>query len=332
MILITGATGFVGGTLARRLLERALPVRILVRHPERAAPLCALGAEQRTGDVRDPAAVLDAAAGATHVVHCAALSAPWGRRSDFVEVNVDGTTNVVAACLARRVRRLVHVSSPSVTFDGRDQRNLTEAAPYPARFISTYSWSKKLAEDVVRNAANEGLDATILRPKAIFGPGDTTLVPRLLAAARQGRLRQIGDGANRVDLTYVDNVAAAIERALDAPAAAGRTYTITNDEHPALWEVIRQLLDRCDGGEGRQARALPRVSVRGALAAAALMEARARLLGGEPALTRYAVLILARSQTYDIAAARRDLGYTPEVSLADGIERTITALASSGAA
>jgi 2-alkyl-3-oxoalkanoate reductase len=331
VILLTGATGFLGGVLARRLLQHSVPVRVLVRAPERAAPLRALGAEQCIGDVRDPAAVLAAASGATHVVHCAALSAPWGRRSDFVDVNVGGTTNVVAACLAQRVRRLVHVSSPSVTFDGSDQCDLTEAAPYPARFVSTYSWTKKLAEDVVRDAAREGLDATILRPKAIFGPGDTTLVPRLLTAARQGRLRQIGDGANRVDLTYVDNVAAAIERALDAPAAAGRTYTVTNGEHPALWEVLRLLLDGCDTGPS-PARALPRVSVRGALAAAALMEARARLLGGEPALTRYAVLILARTQTYDIAAARRDLGYAPEVSLAEGIERTIAALASRAAA
>ncbi len=325
MILITGATGFLGGALARRLLARARAVRVLARDAARAEPLRALGAEVRVGDVRDAAAVLAAAADATHVVHCAALSAPWGRRRDFIEVNIDGTKNVVAACLAQGVRRLVHVSSPSVTFDGRDQQEATEAAPYAPRFVSTYSWTKKLAEDAVREAMGAGLGATILRPKAIFGPGDTTLVPRLLAAATEGRLRQIGDGTNRVDLTYVDNVAAAIERALEAPAAAGRTYIITNDEHPALWQIIGRLLDRCSP-RARQS-PLTRVSVRGALAAATVLEARGRLLGAEPPITRYSVLILARTQTYDIAAARRDLDYVPEVPLDDAIERTIAAFA-----
>jgi nucleoside-diphosphate-sugar epimerase len=145
----------------------------------------------------------------------------------------------------------------------------------------------------------------------------------MIGAAKQGRLPQIGAGRNRVDLTYVDNVVYALVLALEVPAAVGNTYTITNDEHPLLWDVIRQVLQLL--GLCTQMR---RVSLRAALAAARLMGLRAALTGKEPLLTPYSATILARTQTYDIGAARRDLGYRPLVSLDEGIERTLEALGS----
>ena len=169
--------------------------------------------------------------------------------------------------------------------------------------------------------AHGGLATVIVRPKAIFGPGDRALLPRLVAAARQGRLHQFGNGKNLVDLTYVDNVAHALHLALTAPAAVGRTYFITNDEHVPLWPAIRQLLARL--GLPSQLRTMP---LPVALAVAAVMEAQASWTGREPLLTRYSVGILARTQTYDITAARRDLGYAPIVSVAEGIERTLASL------
>ena len=150
---------------------------------------------------------------------------------------------------------------------------------------------------------------------------DTGYAPRLLDAARRGRLVRIGDGQNRVDLTYVDNVAHALLLALDAPAAIGGTYTITNGEHPRLWDVIGTVLR----GVGLPDR-LRAVPLPAALAAATLLENAARVTGREPTLTRYSAAILARTQTYDITAARRDLGYTPPITLADGIARTLAAL------
>ncbi len=221
-------------------------------------------------------------------------------------------------CRKHGVCRLIYVSSPSVVFDGRDQHNAPENVPYPRRFSSVYSLTKKLGEDMV-NAS--GLETVILRPKAIFGPGDSTLLPRLIEAARQKRLPQIGDGHNLVDLTYVENVVHALLLALDAQAAAGKTYTITNDEHVSLWEVIREVLRRLDLPAN-----LRRVPLSVALAAASLMEMRAALTGKEPLLTRYSALILARTQTYDIGAAKRDLGYVPQVSVAEGIEHTLESL------
>jgi 2-alkyl-3-oxoalkanoate reductase len=213
------------------------------------------------------------------------------------------------------------VSSPAVVFDGNDHTDQTENAPYPARFTSVYARTKKEAEDRV-NAARETMKIVILRPKAVFGPGDTSLLPRLLAAAERNRLPQIGDGTNRVDLTYVENVVHALLLAKDAPAAIGRTYTITNGESPRLWEIVRHVLTELGVSAN-----LRRVSLPAALSVAAMMETAAHVTGKEPLLTRYSVRILARTQTYDISAAERDLGYTPVVSLSEGIERTVAAFA-----
>jgi nucleoside-diphosphate-sugar epimerase len=220
------------------------------------------------------------------------------------------------------VRRLAYISSPSVVFDGTDQVDLTELAPYPKRFTSIYSKTKKLGEDLVNAARGSGPETVILRPKAIFGPGDTALLPRLLLAARRNRLPQIGDGLNRVDLTYVDNVVDGTLAALDSPRVVGKTYTLTNGESPLLWEVIREVLRR--SGLRADLRQIP-VSV--AYSAAAVMEAASAFTRREPLLTRYSVLILARTQTYDISAARRDLGYAPRISIAEGVERTVSTIA-----
>jgi nucleoside-diphosphate-sugar epimerase len=319
-VLVTGATGFLGRHLTRALLDRGVSVRILARNPVAAEELVRSGAELCPGDLRDADEISHACAGMEAVVHAGAFSAPWGPEADFHAVNVGGTENVLAGCRRHGVRRVVHISSPSVVFDGRDQINAPETVPYPRRFASVYSLTKKLAEDRV-SSASESLQTVILRPKAIFGPGDTSLVPAVLNAARAGRLPQIGSGQNRVDLTYVGNVVHGIQLALQAPGAAGGTYTLTNGEPILVWEVIRRVLESA-GCEAR----LRRLPYPAAWSAAALMEARARLTGQYPLLTRYSVAILARTQTYDLTAARRDLGYEPIVPLEEGIQRTLAAL------
>lgn len=325
-ILITGGTGFLGQHLVRALLTKGHRVHILGRNfaQPQIRELLAGGAIPISADLRDKTAVGAACAGIDVVCHAGALSAPWGRRVDFFEINVGGTEAVLAGCQAHGVRRLIYVSSPSVVFDGRDQLLVTEDVPYPRhphRFTSIYSLTKKLGEDRVNAAAATGLQTVILRPKAIFGPGDQSLLPRLIAAARQRRLPQIGDGRNLVDLTYVENVVHAIILACDGQAAIGKTYTITNDEHVPLWDVIRSVLSRLDLSTN-----LRQVPLPVALAAASVMELRAALTGKEPLMTRYSAAILARTQTYDISAARRDLEYIPCVSIADGTERTLAAL------
>lgn len=320
-ILVTGGTGFLGSHAARALLARGDQVTLLGRNFDGVGDLLAQGAAPLRADLRDKAAVVAACAGMDAVVHAGALTAAWGHPTDFRAINAGGTLSVIEGCQKHGVSRLVHISSPAVVFDGRDHEHLTEAAPYPRNFSSDYAATKKMAEDMVNAAAQQGLPTVILRPKAIFGPGDRALLPRLLAVAREGKLRQFGDGQNLVDLTYIDNAAHAVLLALTAPAAVGRTYFITNGEHVPLWLIIRRTLEAL----GLPADLRP-LSLRLAYLAARFMEARADTLGGEPLLTRYTVGILARTQTYDISAARRDLGYDPPVSLTEGLERTVKSL------
>ena len=305
-VLVTGGTGFLGAHLVRALSGAGHELRVFAR----TAPL--------GGDLRAPAEVLAACAGVDAVVHAGALSAAWGSARDFHAVNVTGTENVLAACRAQGVRRLVHISSPSVVFDGRDQHALTEQAFYAQRFLSVYSLTKKLAEERVRSS---GVPFVILRPKALFGPGDRTLLPRLVELARARRLVQIGDGKNQVDLTYVENAVDAILAALASERALGRTYHVTNGEHVPLWETIRGIL-RALGLDPE----LRKVSLGAAWTLARALEWRARAFGGEPRFSRYTVAILARTQTYDIRAAREDLGYRPRVTVAQGLERTLAEL------
>lgn len=324
-ILVTGGTGFLGQHLVKALLANGHRVRMMGRDFTRAQPLIVAGALPVPADLRDDVAVREACKEVEAVYHVGALSAAWGRRADFFAINVDGTRSIIDGCRQHGVGRLIYVSSPSVVFTGKDQYNETEAASYPRRFASVYSLTKKLGEDLV-NEASEDLATVILRPKAIFGPGDSTLLPQLIAVARRQRLPQIGDGTNLVDLTYVENVVHALLLALEAPGVLGKTYMITNDEHIILWDVIRQVLSAL--GLSTNLRSVP-LSL--ALMAAAAMEAGAALTGKEPLLTRYSAAILGRTQTYDISAARRDLGYEPRISVAIGIERTLAALKGSEA-
>jgi nucleoside-diphosphate-sugar epimerase len=315
-VLVTGGTGFLGQHVATRQLREGHRVRLLGRDFGQLDATLAASAEHARADLRDHEAVGAACESMDAVVHSGALSAPWGPRALFAAVNVGGTRAVVAGCRRHGVARLVHISSPAVVFTGRDHVGTTEAAPYPRRFTSAYASSKAAAERVVREAGDLG--SVILRPKAIFGPGDRSLLPRVIAAARRGRLPQIGDGRNRVDLTYVENVAQAVSLALVSEEALGRTYHITNDEHVELWALIREVLGRLAIPAALRPVPLPVMEL-----AAALMEAGAALSGREPLLTRYSVAVLGRTQTYDIAAARRELGYRPAIGVAEGVERTI---------
>ena len=322
--LVTGGTGFLGQHLVRALLDAGHTTVLMGRNLSGSGvqTLVAAGARPLQADLRDKAALLQACRGAEVVFHVGALSAPWGARADFFSINVDGTRNVLQACQANGVRRLVYVSSPSVVFDGRDHILLQESAPYPKRFTSIYSLTKKLGEDLV-NTASLSMETVILRPKAMFGPGDVALLPRLISAARRGRLPQIGSGRNLVDLTFVDNVVHALLLAMDAKQAAGNIYTITNNEHIPLWPTIRTTLRRLGIPSNLRKVPLPLV-----LAIAGAMEAISAVTREEPTLTRYSAAILARTQTYDISAAKRDLAYTPPVPFAEGMTRTLYALAS----
>jgi nucleoside-diphosphate-sugar epimerase len=315
LVLVTGATGFLGRRVVANLTARGHRVRALGRNRNRLSEMPP-GVQAIAADLADGAALHRACEGCDAVVHSAALSAPWGKRADFYAVNVQGTQNLLHACQAQGVRRLVHISSPSVVFAGRDLHQATESLPYPRRHLCDYSWSKRLAEQCVHASDRDWIT---LRPKALFGPGDPSLLPRIVQAARAGRLPIIGSGTNRVDLTYVDNAADAVALAVESNRCQ-RVYTITNNEHINLWSLISDVLTHLGVDPPRR-----RLPLGLALLVGRLSELRARLLGGEPTLTRYTAALLGTEQTYDISAARHELGYSPRITVADGVLQTLNA-------
>jgi nucleoside-diphosphate-sugar epimerase len=319
--LVTGAGGFLGQYVVEQLLARGDRVRTLSRR--RYSQLEALGAELVQGDVQDPAAVNAACQEIDCVFHVAAFAGIWGRWKDYYGINVVGTRNVIAGCLAGGVPRLVYTSSPSVTFTGRDQCGIDESAPYPARWLAHYPHTKALAEQAVLQANGEkGLATCALRPHLIWGPRDQHLIPRLLDRARKGQLRQIGDGENRIDAVYVENAAVAHLLAADAlqpgSPVCGKAYFITNGEPVNCWQWINEILSLAGLPPVRS-----RLSYPAAYAAGALLEGLWTVLGrhDEPRMTRFLAAQLATSHHFDISAARRDFGYEPRVTMAEGMER-----------
>lgn len=320
MILVTGGGGFLGGAVVRRLLARGEQVRSLQRRdvPE----LRALGAEVVCADLADRAAVSRAAEGCVAVIHCAAKAGVWGPYEDYYRANVLGTQHVLAACREQGIRRLVYTSTPSVIHAGGDVEGVDESLPLASHFDTPYPATKAEAERLVL-AANGPDHATVaLRPHLIWGPNDPQLTARILARARAGRLRLVGGGLKLIDSIYIDNAAHAHLLALDrvAPGApcAGKAYFITQGEPMPQRKLINGIL---------KAGGLPpcekSISPGAAYMGGAALEFIWRILGrqDEPLMTRFVARQLATAHWYDISAARRDLGYEPLVTVAEGLQR-----------
>lgn len=319
MIVVTGASGFIGGALVRRLRAEARAVRANGRDGSALAPLHALGADTLRADLAGDS-LQPLFEGAHTLVHCAALSSPWGRRDDFIRANVTATRRTLEAAARAGVKRVVHLSSPSLYFRLRDQYDLDERFVPPRRWITAYAESKWLAEQEVRRiCAAHAMEAAILRPRAVFGPGDRAIFPRLIAVASRGRFPLVGGGRARIDVTHIDNLVDAMVLAMERPLPRPvRAFNISNGEPMAVAELLELLF----GALGLRVRYLP-LPRPAALALATACETIARLRPGqpEPRLTRYTLGVLAYSQTLDIGAAREVLGYTPALGVRDGILR-----------
>ncbi len=320
-ILITGGTGFLGQRLARRLKQAGHRVTAVGRNEVAGKYLQDAGIDFARGDLADLARITGLCRGMDQIVHCGALSAPWGRVEDFYRANVLGTRNILQGARSHGIMRVVHVSTPSIYNEFRDRFGVTEQDPLPARMINAYAQTKLLAEQEVRAACQQGVAAIIIRPSGIFGPGDTSILPRLIAANSRRFIPVMGRGEVRVDITCVENVVDALELGLNAEIPAlGQAYNITNGEPVVLHEFLRDLVTRL--GYMYRPR---RISLRAAWALAGVMETASKWLLSykEPPLTRYAVGTLAFSRTLDISAARRDLGYVPRISVQDGVSELV---------
>lgn len=335
-VLLTGGTGLVG----RRLLERAAEARRApagspeARRESRDWELTFTGRREVLGgelardhgarflplhlDQEDPGALAAACRDQEVVVHSAALSSPWGSREAFRQANLEGTRRLLAAAEQAGVRGFVHVSTPSLHFRWEHRLDIPESSPHGPVYCNHYAWSKAEAEALV---AASPLPHAILRPRAIFGPHDTTLVPRLMRSVRGGVLRLPSRRNPLMDLTYVDNVCLGIERAVARlPDLESRIYHLTNAEPVRLFSLLEQLFEAL--GEPVTIQGLP-YSLCAPLVAG--LDRLHRLLPGrpEPRLTRYTAALLHYDQTLDLSRAREELGYAPEVDMQEGVRRFV---------
>jgi nucleoside-diphosphate-sugar epimerase len=319
--LVTGGGGFLGLYIVEQLRKHGFAVRVLCRRHYSA--VADTGAELIQGDIRDASVVLRACRGVEAVFHTAAIPGVWGPRDLYFSSNLQGTLNVLNACRSQKVARLIYTSSPSVVFDGSDHLGADESVPYATRWLCHYPHSKALAEQSVLAASgHQGLLTCALRPHLIWGPRDNHLIPKLLHAARSGRLRQVGSGQNMVSVSYVENAAAAhlaAEYALRTTGKpAGRAYFINEPEPVNLWNWINLLLSRAGLPPIRR-----RISLRAAWTAGAALELVWTLLRlkSDPPMTRFVAAQLAGSHAYSIAAAVRDFGYQTHVTMEEGLKR-----------
>ena len=327
-ILVTGGGGFLGQALCRGLVERGHEVSSFNRGHYPA--LDALGVRQLRGDLADAEAVRTALEDAEAVFHNAAKAGAWGSYDSYHQANVVGTRNVLAACVAHRIGRLVYTSTPSVTHRKTHPvaGGTADEVPYGEGFKAPYATTKQIAEREVLAANGTALAdgsrlATIaLRPRLIWGPGDQQILPRLVERARAGRLRFVGGGDNLIDTTYIDNAVQAHFDAFDhlAPdaACAGRAYFISNGEPMQTRDIVNALL--AAAGAPQVGGSIP-FGLAYAIGAACETLWPLLRLRGEPPMTRFLAEQLSTTHWYSMAPATRDFGYVPRVSIAEGLRR-----------
>lgn len=325
-VLVTGGTGFLGNALVKSLLNDGHEIISVARGSDQS--LANLGAAQVSIDVGDLGTrssyskLCDALVGVEAVFHIAAKVAMWGAKADFFRINVEGTSLLLKASKAAGVTRFIYTSSPSVIASGSDLSGVDESVPYPAHYEAYYPQTKALAEQAVLAAHTTEFRTIALRPHLIFGPGDTNLVPTIIAKARAGRLAIIGAGKNLVDFSYIDDCVAghrAAEQALLGDATVGgRPYFLSQGQPMVLWDFINLILS----GIGQQP-VTKRVSRGLAATIATGLEAISRITGREPALTRFLVAEMATEHYFDLTAATTLLHYAPRVTMEVAIERTI---------
>ncbi|MCG7417668.1 NAD-dependent epimerase/dehydratase family protein [Microbacterium sp. ACRRU] len=313
-VLATGASGFLGRAVVRALQQAGHDVRTLQRRPSGVA-----GAEDHLGSVTDPDATAAAVEGVDAVVHMAAKVSLAGDPAEFHAVNVEGTRTLLDAATAAGVTRIVHVSSPSVAHAGHALQGVGAEPADPAGARGEYARAKAEAELIALGRAGDAASLVVIRPHLVWGPGDTQLIARVLDRARRGRLPLLNGGTALIDSTYVDNAASGIAAALArVDDVSGRAYVLTNGEPRPVGDLLAGI---CRASGVRP----PRFSVpaRVAVAAGALVERVWAVRPGqdEPPMTRFLAEQLSTAHWFDQTEIRRDLRWTPAVSIDEGLRR-----------
>ncbi len=321
-IVVTGAGGFLGRNLAAALLSRGHQVWNFSRqnHPQ----LQAMGVETICGNLQNAADVVAAFKGMDVVFHVASRVGIWGDYDKYYRTNVVGTENVIKACRANGITKLIYTSTPSVVFDGGDICGADETKPYAQHFYNYYSQTKTIAEQMVLKANDEKLCTVALRPHQIIGPDDPHLVPRLVQAAKQGRLKIVGNGKNLVDVTYIQNAVdahiLAFEKLAPQSRVAGQAYFIGQEWPVVLWDFINEILARHH---------LPpitkKVPAGVAFNSGLFFENWYRFfkINGEPPMTRFVAMQFSRSHYFSHEKAKKDFGYEPKIYIEQALNLTV---------
>lgn len=316
-VLVTGAAGFTGVSLALSLAASGHHVRGLVRTRERLAALEKAGIHTVVGDIRNPAVVQEAIRGIDTVYHLAAVYRRAGvPDSEYREVHVDATRQLIELSAAAGVRRFVHCSTVGVHGSVSGDAPATEDAPFDPGDI--YQLTKLEGERAAMETAElTGVPLTVIRPGPIYGPGDRRLL-KLIGGVARRRFALLGDGSPRFQMVYIDDLTEGFRLAAESPRAAGRTYILTGDEAPTLDELVHEIAGVA------QVKSPPfRLPVWPFWLAGALCEAVCVPLGIEPPVYRRRVKFFTSNRWFDTSRARAELGFAPKVSLREGLRRTL---------
>lgn len=312
---VTGGSGFIGGRLIERLVGEGRAVRALARSDTAAAKVEALGAEAVRGDLGDRAAMAAGAAGTTVAFHLAAHLGEYGAWEDFERGNVEGTRNALAACEEAGVRRFVHCGTEAALMAGEPLAGIDETAPLRPDSRAPYPATKAKAELAAKAANREGFETVAVRPRFVWGKGDTTLLPEMIATVEAGKWAWVGGGQNVTDTAHVDNVVEGLVLGAEK-GRPGESYFITDDEPVVFRDFVTAMLET--QGVTPPTRSLPAWT---AAPMARLCEAAWKLLplSGEPPMTTFRSWLLTQECTLDIAKARTELGYKPLVTHEQGL-------------
>ena len=312
---VTGGSGFVGGALIERLRSEGWDVRALARSDAAARMVEERGAQAVRGELGDTGALTEGARACEVCFHAAAKVEDWGDPAEFERMNVLGTRNVIVACREAGVRRLVHVGTEAALMAGEPLVNVSEDAPLRPDSPALYSSSKAKAEALVRAANDSGLETVVVRPRFVWGRGDTTLLPALVEMVRKGRFRWIDGGRQLTDTTHIDNTAEGLWLAA-TQAPAGGVYFVTDGEPVVFREFITAML-ATQGVEIPEKTVPAHVASAGALVSERLWRVLRR--PGSPPLTRFAVWVASQECTLDTSRARNEMGYEPRTTRAHGL-------------
>jgi nucleoside-diphosphate-sugar epimerase len=312
---VTGGSGFIGGRLIERLRSDGHAIRALARSEQAADRVRARGAEPVSGELGDVSAMRAGAEGCKWAFHAAATLGDWGTREEFERGNVEGTRNVLAACAEAGVRRLVHVGTEAALLAGQPLVDVDESAPLRPDSPALYSATKARAEQLVRDANRDGFETVVVRPRFVWGRGDTTLLPTMAEMVRSGRFAWIGGGRHKTSTTHVDNAVKGLMLGATR-GSPGDVYFVTDGEPVVFRDFVSELLST--QGVDPPTRTIP-APVAHALAIGGETAWHALPLPGRPPLTRFAYWVSAQECTIRIDKARQQLGYEPVRTREDGL-------------